>query len=138
MKGITGNPALDAYNRMAISPVGGARPVHKPEAQAPSTRGDNQAAQVTISSRARDLATEAAGQGIAAIHARYVFPTMKLTWGSHPNNVGHRDFPGCFRCHDDKHRSADGRVVTQDCESCHAVLALEEEDPKILTDLGLR
>jgi flagellar biosynthesis anti-sigma factor FlgM len=64
MKGITGNPALDAYNRMAISPVGGARPVQRPEANAPAAQGGDQAAQVTISSRARDLATESAGQGV--------------------------------------------------------------------------
>jgi hypothetical protein len=23
---------------------------------------------------------------------------MKLTWGTHPNNIGHDDFLGCFRC----------------------------------------
>ena len=64
MKGITGNPALDAYNRMAISPVGGARPVQRPEASPTTSQGGSEAAQVTISSRARDLATESAGQGI--------------------------------------------------------------------------
>lgn len=64
MKGITGNPALDAYNRMAIGPVGGARPVQRPEASPATSQGGSEAAQVTISSRARDLASESAGQGI--------------------------------------------------------------------------
>jgi hypothetical protein len=81
---------------------------------------------------------EASGKAIAALYARNVFPNMNLAWGAHPNNVGHTDFPGCFRCHDDQHKSADGRVIKQDCESCHAVLAMEEQDPKILTDLGLK
>jgi flagellar biosynthesis anti-sigma factor FlgM len=58
MKGITGNPALDAYHRMAISPVGGARPVDRPEASSPST-AQSSAAEVSISARARDLASEA-------------------------------------------------------------------------------
>lgn len=59
MKGITGNPALDAYHRMAINPVGGARPVDRPEVSTPSPT-NSAAAQVSISSRARDLASESA------------------------------------------------------------------------------
>jgi hypothetical protein len=62
---------------------------------------------------------------------------MKLTWGNYPNNVGHTDFPGCFRCHDDQHVSAKGSSVTQDCNSCHQMLAMDEAAPKILTDLGM-
>ena len=72
------------------------------------------------------------------LYGRNVFPAMNVTWGTHINNLGHTDFPGCFRCHDDQHKSADGRVIKQDCESCHAVLAMEEADPKILGDLGLK
>src|SRR5262245_3663182 len=64
MKGITGNPALDAYHRMGITPVGGARPAAQPTQTNPSASEGSQAAQVTISSRARDLATESAGQGV--------------------------------------------------------------------------
>jgi hypothetical protein len=62
---------------------------------------------------------------------------MKVTWGVYPNNIGHTDFPGCFRCHDDAHTSADGRKVSQDCNSCHQLLAMEESAPEILTQLGL-
>jgi flagellar biosynthesis anti-sigma factor FlgM len=58
MKGITGNPALDAYHRMGISPVGGARPVDRAEVSTP-TAGGTSAAEVQISSRARDLAVDA-------------------------------------------------------------------------------
>jgi hypothetical protein len=39
-------------------------------------------------------------QAVAAIYLRNVFPDLKVTWGSHPNNTGHNDSPGCFRCHD--------------------------------------
>jgi hypothetical protein len=81
---------------------------------------------------------EAAGAGIRDIYLRNIFPNMRVTWGTYPNNLGHEDFPGCFRCHDDKHRAADGRVITQDCNACHSVLAMEESNPKILADLGVQ
>lgn len=55
------------------------------------------------------------------IYARNIFPAMKVAWGSYPDNIGHTDSPGCFRCHDDNHKSKDGRVIKQDCESCHEI-----------------
>lgn len=78
-----------------------------------------------------------AGMAIVALYDRNVFPAMKVTWGTYPNNIGHTDYPGCFRCHDGSHTSADGKTVTQDCGVCHNVLAMQEANPKILTDLGL-
>jgi len=80
---------------------------------------------------------ETAGQRIAGIYLRNVFPAMKVTWGTHPNNIGHEDFLGCFRCHDDNHKSADGQAITQDCSACHTILAMDESNPKVLSDLGL-
>lgn len=59
MKGITGNPALDAYHRMAVSPVGAARPVERAAGAASTGTGGAAAAEVKISARARDLAAEA-------------------------------------------------------------------------------
>lgn len=81
---------------------------------------------------------DTAARQLALIYSRNVFPEMKLTWGTHPNNIGHEDFLGCFRCHDENHKSKDGRAITQDCDACHTILALEETNPKILEDLGLR
>jgi nitrate/TMAO reductase-like tetraheme cytochrome c subunit len=86
-----------------------------------------------------DRATiETAGEQLKAIYLRNIFPEMRITWGTHPNNIGHEDFLGCFRCHDGKHKSSDGRVITDDCGACHQVLAMEEENPKVLADLGLK
>jgi NapC/NirT cytochrome c family, N-terminal region len=73
-----------------------------------------------------------------AIYARNVFPEMKVTWGTYPNHLGHTDSPGCFRCHDGNHASADGRTISNDCATCHDLVAVSEKDPKILTDLGLK
>jgi len=51
-----------------------------------------------------------------------VFPAMKVTWGTYPSNIGHVDSPGCFRCHDDSHKTKDGaRTISQDCELCHTI-----------------
>lgn len=81
---------------------------------------------------------ETAISNVQAIYLRNVFPNMKLTWGTHPNNIGHVDFLGCFRCHDGSHTAKDGRVIKNDCDSCHNILAMEEKDPKILSDLGMK
>jgi len=59
--------------------------------------------------------------GVQRLYAGQVFPAMKVGWGTYPNNIGHVFFNGCFRCHDDDHKSPDGRVIKQDCESCHAM-----------------
>ncbi len=55
-----------------------------------------------------------------------IFPEMKVDWRTHPDNVGHYYFNGCFRCHDGNHVSKDGKVISKDCNSCHTVLSQEE------------
>ena len=74
----------------------------------------------TFTSRKADIARTVAS--LQALYKRNVFPSMKLTWGYHADNRGHMEFPGCFRCHDDLHKSADGKVIRQDCELCHEVI----------------
>ncbi len=79
--------------------------------------------------RAQDPATymnlrqdvEKAVQATTAIYRRNVFPDMNVQFGTYPNNIGHMDFPGCFRCHDDNHKSKDGKTIGQDCDSCHHI-----------------
>ena len=78
-----------------------------------------------------------AAQAILRIYNRNVFPDMKVTWGTYPNNLGHTDFPGCFRCHDGSHTTADNESITQDCNTCHEPLAIEETSPEILKSLGI-
>jgi nitrate/TMAO reductase-like tetraheme cytochrome c subunit len=80
---------------------------------------------------------EAAADRLSAIYKRNVFPEMRVSWGTYPNNLGHADFPGCFRCHDDNHKSREGKAITQDCAACHNVLAMDEKDPKVLASLGV-
>jgi hypothetical protein len=73
---------------------------------------------------------------VQTIYARNVFPEMKIGWGTYPNHLGHTDTPGCFRCHDGTHTSSDGRTISNDCATCHEMVAMEEKDPRILTELG--
>jgi len=88
--------------------------------------------------RTRRTQLQQAGDEVTAIYLRNIFPDMHVTWGVHPNNLGHTDSPGCFRCHDGSHPSADGQTITDDCNACHQVLATGEENPKLLTDLGMK
>ncbi|HEY7389117.1 MAG TPA: cytochrome C, partial [Bryobacteraceae bacterium] len=79
----------------------------------------------------------AAGRVVLVLWSRNIFPDMKVTWGTYPNDLGHTDSPGCFRCHDGAHMARTGESITQDCDACHSLLAADEAHPKILTDLGL-
>jgi hypothetical protein len=63
---------------------------------------------------------------IQQIYGRTTFPDMKLNWQTHNNNLGHFYYPGCFRCHDGQHVSADGKVVSKDCNQCHTVMSEAE------------
>jgi hypothetical protein len=88
------------------------------------------------SQRSADISK--AGVEIAAIYNQNVFPDLKVTWGTYPNNLGHTDFPGCFRCHDGSHSTADKQTtITQDCSACHEPIAVEEASPGVLKTLGL-
>ena len=60
---------------------------------------------------------------LQGLYRRSVFPTMKVTWGSYPDNRGHTTSNGCFRCHDDSHKASDGSTISGDCEYCHKQIA---------------
>ena len=56
------------------------------------------------------------------------FAGKNLSWKTFPNNVGHKDFPGCFRCHDGKHLDDKGQAVRLQCTLCHALPQVVRED----------
>lgn len=83
-----------------------------------------------------DAALGKATEELEKIWGHNVFPRMDITWGTYPNFLGHQDDSGCFRCHDDGHESTTtGETISGDCETCHSLLAEEEEAPRILTEL---
>ena len=71
----------------------------------------------------RHAAIEAAVAETQRIYETTIFPDMKVDWRVHPNNIGHFYSAGCFRCHDGNHKSADGKVISKDCNSCHTMLS---------------
>ncbi len=66
---------------------------------------------------------EQAIQEIRKIYARSYFPEMKADWKAHPDNLDHIHSNGCFRCHDDKHVSPQGKVISKNCQTCHLIVA---------------
>ena len=66
---------------------------------------------------------EKAIDGIQTAYSKNVFPYMKVNWTSYPNHIGHREFDGCFRCHNDRHVSDEGKVISKDCNLCHTIIA---------------
>ncbi|MHB8519449.1 MAG: cytochrome c3 family protein [Limisphaerales bacterium] len=62
---------------------------------------------------------------VQRIYTNNFFPEMKAGWKVYPRNIGHKDWAGCFRCHDGRHKSADGKqaINANDCNSCHVILA---------------
>jgi hypothetical protein len=62
---------------------------------------------------------------IQQIYTNNFFPEMKASWQVYPENIGHKDWPGCFRCHDGQHKTLDGKrmIKANDCNACHTILA---------------
>jgi nitrate/TMAO reductase-like tetraheme cytochrome c subunit len=87
---------------------------------------------------AKAALVNSAGDELVTIYSQNVFPFMKVTWGTHPNHIGHMSYPGCFRCHDGDHAAKDGASIPQDCATCHNLLAVDEAKPKVLADLGIQ
>jgi hypothetical protein len=86
----------------------------------------------------RESEIAAAGKVVADIHNRNVYPEFKVTWGTYPDNIGHTDSLGCFRCHDGDHTTADGaKKITNNCFACHFSAAVDEAAPEVLQTLGI-
>jgi hypothetical protein len=76
------------------------------------------------------------GKALGDVYCWNVFPQMKVTWDTYPNHLGHKQSPGCFRCHDKKHATEDGEKISKKCDTCHSLLAEEEQDPAILYQMA--
>lgn len=72
-------------------------------------------------------ATEQLVAAVQQIYRNNFFPEMKVDWRAYPENIGHKEWPGCFRCHDGKHVAAatpnKKQIPASDCESCHTIIA---------------
>ena len=62
---------------------------------------------------------------VQQIYRDNFFPEMNANWQVYPDNIGHMKWEGCFRCHDGRHKTADGKesIKASDCNTCHTILA---------------
>jgi nitrate/TMAO reductase-like tetraheme cytochrome c subunit len=58
---------------------------------------------------------------VKTIFSDSVFIDQKSDWNAHPNNIGHFDSAGCFRCHDGKHLNSDQQAIRLECNLCHSI-----------------
>ncbi|MEZ4869630.1 MAG: c-type cytochrome domain-containing protein [Caldilineaceae bacterium] len=65
---------------------------------------------------------------IYAIYEGLVFPTMSLSWETHPDNIGHKDWAGCFRCHNGSMVSDDNERIPANCTTCHTLPVKDRPD----------
>ena len=66
-------------------------------------------------------AINAAITALQGIYNVTVFSDQKVDWTTHPNNLGHIDSPGCFRCHDGKHLNSKQEAIRLECNLCHSI-----------------
>lgn len=71
---------------------------------------------------------------LQSIYRTQFWPSMKTDWRVYPNNIGHMESPGCFRCHDGRHVSDDGKVITSDCMACHTFLTRKSPGSNVITE----
>ncbi|MEW5815907.1 MAG: NapC/NirT family cytochrome c [Spirochaetota bacterium] len=96
-----------ADQKEAVSAVEAWGSGYKEKYQTPGTSYPDQIRQAEVQSR--------------ELVMRLVFKNPGITWQSFPNQTGHKDFPGCFRCHDGKHISQDGQSIPLSCSLCHSL-----------------
>jgi len=69
-------------------------------------------------------------------YANNIFPFMKTNWKSYPNNIGHMESNGCYRCHNDRHATDKGKVISKDCKLCHNIKAEGIADSMVYANSG--
>jgi hypothetical protein len=60
-------------------------------------------------------------QTLKDIYDRTVFHDQQIDWKTYPNNLGHMNSPGCFRCHDGRHLDANQEAIRLECNVCHSI-----------------
>ena len=74
--------------------------------------------------------------GLQDVFSKNIFPEMKVRWDAYPNNIGHVEFPGCFRCHTDTHEADNGHVISKNCNLCHEIMAQGNPENLVAAEFG--
>ncbi len=87
-------------------------------------------------SQQKPLLIQKAIRGLQSAFRENIFPQMKVRWDAYPNNIGHIEFNGCFRCHNGNHVSEQGQVIPRKCTTCHLINAQGPEGNMELATFG--
>lgn len=79
---------------------------------------------------------EQAIAGLQDAYGKNIFPEMKVRWDAYPNHIGHMEFDGCFRCHNDNHMSENETVISKDCNLCHIINTQGTPDSMMISAVG--
>lgn len=62
---------------------------------------------------------------VQSIYRNNFFPEMKADWRAYPDHLSHKEWDGCFRCHDGNHKTFDNKtpIRADNCKFCHAIIA---------------
>ena len=69
--------------------------------------------------------TDLINNSIASVKKSFsqnTFPKMKVTYDLYPEHIGHLEYDGCFRCHNDAFKAENGRTISKDCNLCHTIV----------------
>ncbi len=79
--------------------------------------------------QARKASVDQAIDKVREIYSTNFFPDMQVDWQTYPDNIGHKNSAGCFRCHAGDHVNQYGERISHDCNICHTFLnAVEQND----------
>ncbi len=89
----------------------------------------------TVSAGSKPL-IDIAVETLFEIYNQSVYPELELDWSTHPDNLGHVEDPGCFRCHDGKHLTTGGEAIRLECNLCHSI-PIQVDSDQLVTKIEL-
>jgi len=74
--------------------------------------------------------------GLKEVYFANIFPEMNVRWDAYPSHIGHLEFDGCFRCHNNRHVSENEDRIKKDCNLCHIINAQGTPDDMEISQFG--
>jgi nitrate/TMAO reductase-like tetraheme cytochrome c subunit len=115
------NPAIPHIRSKAVQALGGEYGSDEEALAAIAALGDYYLQNHPDYAAENPQAIDDAVVALQETYRQSVFRHQKSDWNTHPNNIGHDDSPGCFRCHDGKHLNAEQQAIRLECNLCHSI-----------------
>jgi nitrate/TMAO reductase-like tetraheme cytochrome c subunit len=118
------DPSLPFIKKAALTTLGGIYASDADADAAINRISDYYQAQYPLIARDKAGTIYTAIARLQQIYRLVATPEMKVSTLTYPNNLGHTEYPGCFRCHDGGHyKVVGGRITTETipsgCATCH-------------------